>query len=96
MGRSHRIFHVVIAVLFLTSAVAAEKIPIHIISLGTGTQIALWNRTMWDKAGLTPPNTWESLLVSMKQLTDTLGPDGRALDSNSGLRIYMTHSFTRS
>jgi len=69
------------------------KGKLNAIPLGVGAQIVIWNKTMWDKAGLTPPTTWADLLASGEKVVEKLGPEYRSMDTNSDLRIYMTHAY---
>lgn len=53
----------------------------------------LWNKSMWDKAGLPLPKTWDDLLNAGKVFNDKLGKDHFPIDGQLYDRILLSHAY---
>ncbi len=57
------------------------------------TQYFILNKTMFDRAGVALPKTWDDLIAAGEAFKEKLGPDYYCLDVNRNQTIYMTHSW---
>lgn len=56
-------------------------------------RVYLWNKTMWDKAGLPLPKTWDDLLHAGKVFEQKLGKGYHPLDGQLYDRVLMSHAY---
>lgn len=56
-------------------------------------RVYLWNKSMWDKAGLPLPKTWDDLLKAGKVFEQKLGKGYHPLDGQLYDRILMSHAY---
>ena len=56
-------------------------------------RIFLWNKTMWDKAGLPLPRTWDELFAAGKVFEQKLGKDFYPLDSQLYDAAMVAHAY---
>lgn len=56
-------------------------------------RVFLWNKTIWDKAGLPLPKTWDDLLKAGKVFNDKLGKDYYPIDSQLSERLLLSHAY---
>lgn len=53
----------------------------------------LWNKTMWDKAGLPLPKTWDDFFAAGKVFEQKLGKDYYPVDGQLYDRVLMSHAY---
>lgn len=56
-------------------------------------RVYLWNKTMWDEAGLPLPKTWDDFLKAGKVFEQKLGKGYYPLDGQLYDRILMSHAY---
>lgn len=56
-------------------------------------RVYLWNKTMWDKAGLKLPKTWDDFFAAGKVFEQKLGKDYYPLDGQLYDRFLMAHAY---
>lgn len=56
-------------------------------------RVYLWNKSMWDKAGLPLPKTWDDFLAAGKVFEQKLGKGFHPLDGQLYDRILISHAY---